>query len=195
MNYQSLLRIALLAPFLLLFAACGGGNESNTSGSGDNNSDNAAGQKNSATNASQNTAGVSNSSSSNGNADNQTIEIVEDEEGGWMKMATIEGADAVREFQRNLRIVQAQRDRIVTLRDEIENSDDPEKEEELQTEIDKLATSLRENNKLMAENYGFTIQRNYQIIPERSRIFMAVTPEELKELKEQNENSGKSDSK
>ena len=51
---------------------------------------------------------------------------------------------------------------------------------------------LNENNQLMIKTYGFSLERNYTIVPEVSHVYMFVTDEEAaKYEKEQKDAAAK----
>lgn len=96
----------------------------------------------------------------------------------FVKVSTLNSIEANQEFQRNVQIVQAQRQQAIQLNISIEKETDPTKKSELNEQLETLTEKLNENNRLMLERYGFTLNRNYQMVVEKSHIYMFVTDEE-----------------
>jgi len=99
-----------------------------------------------------------------------------------VRIATIEGVEKNAEFQRNLNIVNKQKQLVIALNRKLEESTDPAEREELQDALDKAAAKLSENNQKMIDTYGFTLARNYSLVIEKSQIFMSVTEEEAERV-------------
>ena len=101
-----------------------------------------------------------------------------------VKVASLNTIDANKEFQRNVQLVQQQRALAAQLLNKIENVQDEEEHNKLQGELDSLQKKLNENNQLMFETYGFSLNRNYVLTVEKSHIHMWVTGDEAKRIKE-----------
>src|SRR5688572_24706474 len=71
-----------------------------------------------------------------------------------VKMATLPNAQANREFQHNVQVVQAQRQVVLELTAAMEKEKDAKKKEELKKDIDKRLAELNENNAKMQKAYG-----------------------------------------
>jgi hypothetical protein len=99
-----------------------------------------------------------------------------------VRVATLNGAEANREFQANVQLLQAQRQAAVELKATLEKEKDAKKKKELQTQLDALVAKLNENNQLMQKTYGFSLARNYTMQIETSHIYMFVTDEEAAKL-------------
>ena len=95
-----------------------------------------------------------------------------------VKIATLNGAEANREFQNNVQLVQAQRQAAVELNAKWEQEKDAKKKAELKSQLDQLLTKLNENNNAMQKAYGFSLTRNYTMEIVSSNIYMFVTDEE-----------------
>lgn len=101
-----------------------------------------------------------------------------------VKVASLNTIDANKEFQRNVQLVQQQRSLAAELLSKIENVQDEDEHNKLQSELDTLQQKLNENNQLMFKTYGFSLNRNYVLTVEKSHIHMWVTQEEAKKIKE-----------
>ena len=95
-----------------------------------------------------------------------------------IKVATLPTAEANREFQANVQLVQAQRQAAVELNSAVEKEKDAAKKKELKAQFDTLVTKLNENNEAMRKAYGFSLDRNYTIEIEKAHVYMLVTDEE-----------------
>lgn len=99
-----------------------------------------------------------------------------------VRIATINGAAAVQGFQRNVQLVQAQRQAAAQLKADLDKETDPKKKKDLQSKLDAAFKKLEENNAAMVKNYGFSILRNYILEIDRANIYMEVTDEEAAKL-------------
>lgn len=114
------------------------------------------------------------------------------------KLVKIRSLDTVKDndqFQANVQVLQAQRQKAVELSGQIERETDATKKKDLQKELDTLMAKLNENNQAMTKAYGFSLTRNYTIEIEKSNIYMLVTDEEAAQIekaqKEANEKAEK----
>jgi len=99
-----------------------------------------------------------------------------------LKVSEIKGAEAIQEFQKNVALLQAQRNGVQELQKTIETTIDTEKRKKLEQDREALLKKIQENNELMVKTYGFSLLRNYVMNIDDARIFMAVTPEEHAEI-------------
>lgn len=99
-----------------------------------------------------------------------------------VKVATLNGVQANKDFQSNLQLVQAQRQGAQALNDELEKEKDPKKKKELKTKLDAAMAKLNENNAAMQKAYGFSLSRNYTMEIETSHIYLLVTDEEAAKI-------------
>ena len=99
-----------------------------------------------------------------------------------VKIATLNGAEANREFQNNVQLVQAQRQAAVELNAKWEQEKDAKKKAELKSQLDQLLTKLNDNNNAMQKAYGFSLTRNYTMEIVSANIYMFVTDEEAAAL-------------
>lgn len=95
-----------------------------------------------------------------------------------MKVVKISGADAVREFQANVQLVQAQRKAVAELKEAYDKETNVLKKAEIKSKLDAAFAKLSENNELMTKTYQFSILRNYVMEIESANIYVELTPEE-----------------
>ena len=96
-----------------------------------------------------------------------------------VKISSIEGKAANDEFTRNVQVLQAQRQEIVKLNEATNAAPAGKGHDELQAQLDAAVKRLETDNQTMAKTYGYSILRNYVRIPEKSEIFIVLTPEEV----------------
>ena len=101
-----------------------------------------------------------------------------------IRIGSLNTVESNQEFERNVRLLQAQRARAVELSKAIETAQTGAAKEALQQELNQIMVKLNENNKKMFESYGFSITRNYTRVIESSHIYMFVTEEEAKRYEE-----------
>lgn len=99
-----------------------------------------------------------------------------------VRMATINGVEANRQFQANVQLVQAQRQAAVELDAALKKEKDAKKKKELQTQFDAVMKKLNENNEGMQKAYGFSLARNYVLEVETAHIYMLVSEEEAAKI-------------
>lgn len=95
-----------------------------------------------------------------------------------VRVATLNSVQANAEFQRNVQIMQAQRQRIIELNKQLEEASTSAEKRRIQTELDEAMKKINDDNQKMAETYGFSLNRNYSLVVEKSYIYMFVSPEE-----------------
>ncbi len=96
-----------------------------------------------------------------------------------VELATIHGKAKNDEFTRNVQVVQAQRQAIVQLNEELKSATEDAAMSDLKSRIAAAVASLETNNNEMMKNYGYSILRNYVRVPIKSEIFMVLTDEEV----------------
>ena len=89
-------------------------------------------------------------------------------------------------FRQNVQLVQAQRNRVMQLMRAVEQVSDPAEKTKLEEELKKSEEVLTNNNSEMIKRYGFSLTRSYVMEVEESRLYMAVTEEELQRTKDAN---------
>ncbi len=95
-------------------------------------------------------------------------------DGSFELLAVIDGADANKQFVKNLDIVRAQKVVLKKLNDETEKTD------ETKQKIADIEKKLQENTDLMAKIYGYKADLDYIYIPARSALVKLV--DDKKEL-------------
>lgn len=95
-----------------------------------------------------------------------------------IKVSTLSTAEANQEFQRNVQIIQAKRQAAFDLKQQVDKESNAAKKKELQAKLDDALKVLNEDNQKMFKAYGFSLERNYQMVVETSSIYMMVTDEE-----------------
>ena len=111
-----------------------------------------------------------------------------------VKVATLNTVQANQEFQANVQILQAQRQKVIELNAKAEKEKDAKKKKELQKEAEALLAKLNENNQAMSKAYGFSLARNYTMEIEKSNIYMLVSEEEaarIEKAQKEQEKKGK----
>ena len=96
-----------------------------------------------------------------------------------VKLSTIEGKAANDEFTRNVQVLQAQRTEIVKLNEATNAAPAGKGHDDLQAQLDAAVKRLETDNQTMVKTYGYSILRNYVRIPEKSEVFIVLTPEEI----------------
>lgn len=102
-----------------------------------------------------------------------------------VKVATLNGVQANKEFQSNLQLVQAQRQGAQALSEAMEKEKDAKKKKELKAQFDTAVAKLNENNAAMQKAYGFSLTRNYTMEIETSHIYLLVTDEEAAKIEQE----------
>ncbi len=95
-----------------------------------------------------------------------------------LKIGTINGVQANKNFQADVQLVQAQRQGVMEMNDKMEKEKDAKKKAELKKQVDTALAKLNENNAAMAKAYGFSLERNYVMEIETSHLYLYVTDEE-----------------
>ncbi len=95
-----------------------------------------------------------------------------------IKVCTLNSVQANEEFNRNVRFMQAQRQRLVSKHNALKAVADEEARETIQVEIDELFVKINANNKKMYATYGFSLTRKYKLEPDESFVFMLVSDDE-----------------
>jgi len=99
-----------------------------------------------------------------------------------IKVSTLQTAEANREFQANVQLIQAQREAAVQINAAMDKETDAAKKKELKGQLDALIAKLNENNEKMRKAYGFSLERNYTLEIEKSHVYMLVTDEEAAKI-------------
>ena len=100
-----------------------------------------------------------------------------------IRISTLNSVDANTEFMKNVQLVQNQRQLILALNNQLQSSTDPAEKEQLTQRRTQALAKLNENNRKMLQTYGFTLNRNYMYVIEKSSVYMAVSEEEATSIK------------
>jgi Spy/CpxP family protein refolding chaperone len=95
-----------------------------------------------------------------------------------VRVSTLRTVEANREFQANVQLLQAQRQKLIELNAEHEKEVKPSRKKELKEQLDALLAKLNENNDKMRQAYGFSLDRTYTLVVETAHVYMFVTDEE-----------------
>ena len=107
-----------------------------------------------------------------------TCAIAQNQRQRIIKVCTLNNVQANEKFNRNVQIMQAQRQLLVSKHNALKAIADAEARETIQVEIDELLAKINTNNKKMYATYGFSLTRNYTIEPDESFVFMLVSDDE-----------------
>ncbi len=101
----------------------------------------------------------------------------------FVLVCALNDVEANRNFQNNVRIVQAQRDECRKLNERIQSAFTASEKEALAKALGTVETKLKENHELMNKTYGFSLMRNYQMVIEQARLLTQISDEELTKAK------------
>jgi hypothetical protein len=96
--------------------------------------------------------------------------------------------DANREFQQNVQVLQNQRQTALKLRERRDQAFTTPEKEVLTNVLIEVAKKLDENNKTMAKNYLFTIDRNYVVQIVKSRVYGPLSDDDYAKLTDAEKN-------
>lgn len=99
-----------------------------------------------------------------------------------LKVCTLNTAQANKEFQANVQLVQAQRQLAIEANAAYEKETDAKKKKDLKEKLDALLAKLNENNQKMIKTYGFSLERSYTVSIEKADVYMLVTDEEAAKI-------------
>ena len=111
-------------------------------------------------------------------SDRQVADIAQSGQRKLIRVSTIKGTEANAEFQRNVQLVQTQRQNIINLNNQLEQEVDATARQNIQAQIDQALAKLNENNQKMLKTYGFSLTRNYMYVYEKAHVYMQVSGEE-----------------
>lgn len=114
------------------------------------------------------------------------IQVIETPDGPlyFAKMATVNGIEENRKFQRNLEFVRQKIQVALGLKQEYETTLDPDARKELKAKLDAAEKEADEYNQKLVELYRVNFSRNYVVVPETSHLYVRATDEEFKKVKE-----------
>lgn len=99
-----------------------------------------------------------------------------------VKVSTLGSVEANQEFQRNVQIMQAQRQRVIQLQTQLDMAQTKGLKKNLKKELAAAMKKLNKDNKKMAETYGFSLNRNYVLVVEKAHIYMTVSDDEATKI-------------
>ncbi len=105
-----------------------------------------------------------------------------------VKVCTLNSIQANQEFQRNVRLMQVQRQNIVDLKGQLDNEVDDSRVSQIQKDLDAALVKLNENNEVMFKTYGFSLTRNYHMFVEKAHVYMIVSDDEFDKFQENQDN-------
>lgn len=108
-----------------------------------------------------------------------------------LKMSTLSSVEANQEFQRNVQIMQLQRQRVIQLQNQIEQAQTKELKKSLKKELKVATKKLNENNELMVKTYGFSLNRNYVLVVEKAHIYLEISKDEAKKIEAEKQSTKK----
>jgi hypothetical protein len=101
----------------------------------------------------------------------------------YLYIASIDGVEANDTFRQNVQLVQTQRNRLVQIKQALDNAGTKEEDKaKLNEEFTKSEDVLKKNNEEMVKLYGFSLMRNYLLEIEESRLYTPLTEDEVKNI-------------
>lgn len=101
-----------------------------------------------------------------------------------VRIVTINGVQANRDFQANVEMVQTQRRAVLELNTALERETNAARKKDLKTQLDAVLAKLNENNAAMQKAYGFSIMRDYVMEVETSHIYLIASDEEAARIEQ-----------
>ena len=96
-----------------------------------------------------------------------------------IRIGSLEGTARNDEFTHNVQVLQVQRTEIVKLTEATNAAPAGKGHDELQAKLDAALKRLETDNQTMWKTFGYSLSRNYVRTPEKSEIFIVLTPEEI----------------
>ena len=99
--------------------------------------------------------------------------VYEDSGGDYQLVAVIEGVEANQKLNQNLQLVGAQRQQLLSLSQQFDGlpADAAQQRELIAGEINSVRQALVSNLQFMAQNYGYTLQASYRLVPHVAELF------------------------
>ncbi len=101
-----------------------------------------------------------------------------------IRVSTLNSIQANQEFQRNVQIMQNQRQQVIDLNEKLKGTNNANEKAQIQKDLDETLKKLNENNQIMFKTYGFSLTRNYTLVVEKAHVYMFVSDEEAKKFEE-----------
>lgn len=102
-----------------------------------------------------------------------------------VRVSVLNTKEANQEFQNNVQVMQARRQELIDANTTMEKETNAAKKKELKAKVDSLFSRLAEDNQKMLKAYGFTLERNYIVVPVVSEVHMLVTEEEAARIEKE----------
>ncbi|WP_041279015.1 hypothetical protein [Desulfotalea psychrophila] len=99
-----------------------------------------------------------------------------------VKVSTLSSVEANQEFQKNVQIMQLERQRVIQLQNQLKQAQTKDLKMSLKKEIDVAVKKINEDNNMMIKTYGFSLNRNYVLVVEKAHIYMTVSEDENKKI-------------
>ena len=108
----------------------------------------------------------------------QVADVAQSGQRKLIRVSSINGIQSNAEFQRNVQLVQTQRQNIINLNNQLEEAEDATARQNIQAKIDRALAKINANNKKMLKTYGFSLTRNYMYVYEKAHVYMQVSDKE-----------------
>ncbi|MDX2111480.1 MAG: hypothetical protein SFY80_14715 [Verrucomicrobiota bacterium] len=95
-----------------------------------------------------------------------------------MRVSQLNSVEANQTFNQNMRLVQSQLQAISEMKARLEKETSASEKAKIQKEFDEALAKLNENNQKMWDTYRWSVNRQYLVVPEKSSLYMVLTPEE-----------------
>jgi hypothetical protein len=105
-----------------------------------------------------------------------------DREPKLVRSVSLNSVQANREFDRNVRIMQQQRQLVQRIQAQIDEEESERKRAKLEKELATALQKLNDNNTTMVKTYGYSLNRRYVRVIQTSEIYMYVTDEEAERM-------------
>lgn len=108
--------------------------------------------------------------------------VLENPQGNFTLVAVVEGAEANRKLNQSLQVVGAQRQRLALLSRQFDTTPaaSVQQRELIAGQINETRKTLEGNLRFMAQNYAYSLNNNYVMIPHQAAL-LAVTEEDGKQ--------------
>lgn len=106
--------------------------------------------------------------------------VLKDPAGDYDLVAVIEGVEANRKLTQDLQVVGAQRQRLLALSQEFDRlpADAAQQRELIAGEINEARQTLARNLQFMAQNYSYSLQFNYRLVPHVATLLLVTEGED-----------------
>jgi hypothetical protein len=91
-----------------------------------------------------------------------------------IKVSTLNSVTANQEFNRNVQVMKAQRQLLIQKNNLMKAEPAGDTKDTLAVELEDLEAKINDNNQKMFKTYGFSLTRDYTLVPEVSHVYMQV---------------------